>query len=111
MNRERIKLENAIVGCPGIAEGTVRFLRSVEDIPKITEENIIITNNNSPLYSIAFFKSKAIISEVGGSLCHLAIVCREMQKPCIMGVKNIFEILKEGSKIRLNTQKKELEIL
>jgi pyruvate,water dikinase len=64
----------------GIATGVVKIVTSVEDISKVKEEHIVVTNNNSPLFSQAFIRAAAIISEKGGTLCHLAIVARKLKK-------------------------------
>lgn len=100
--------EDASIACPGKVTGVVRFVRSLEDVSKINEGDIVITNNNSPLFSIAFMKSGGILSQVGGNLCHLAIVSREMNKPCLVGIENIFERINDGSRATLNATEKTL---
>jgi pyruvate,water dikinase len=96
-----VKLKG-IVACRGINEGIVKKVSSIEDVKKVREENIVVTNDNSPLFSLAFIKSKGIISEKGGMLCHLANISREMGKPCLLGVKNATKILKDGMNVILN---------
>ena len=102
---------NALVGCGGMVEGKIKFILSPEDAKNVVNGDIVITNDNSPLYSIAFLKAGGILSSVGGILCHLAIVSREMKKPCLMGIPNIFELVHDGQKIRLNASQCEIEVL
>lgn len=94
-----------IVASEGKVEGKVKLVTSMKDVGKVTNENIVVTNNNSPLFSLAFIKGKGIISERGGMLSHLAIVAREMKKPCLLGVKKATEILKDGMEIVLDCNK------
>lgn len=105
-----MRIESTI-GCDGEVTGKIKFIKNISDIKNVSSKDIIITNNNSPLYSLAFLKAQGIISCVGGSLCHLAIVSREMKKPCLMGVKDAFNLFTEGQTIRLNATNKEIEVL
>jgi pyruvate,water dikinase len=95
----------------GVATGVVKIVTSVEDIGKVKEEHIVVTNNNSPLFSQAFIRAAAIISEKGGTLCHLAIVARELKKPCVVGVENATKILKEGTIVKVDGYKGEIAII
>lgn len=102
---------NAIIGCGGIVEGTIKFVKSIEDVQKIKSGDIVVTNDNSPLYSIAFLRAEGILSSVGGQLCHLAIIAREMNKPCLMGITDLFKIVKDGERIKLDASKCEIEVI
>lgn len=97
-----MKILTGYVANPGKFTGKAKKISSPEGIEKIKEGDILITNNNSPLLSIAFMKASAIISEKGGSLCHLAIVARELNKPCIMGVLDALNQIPEGALIELD---------
>jgi len=94
----------------GIAIGKVKIVVSEEDVYQVKEEDIVVTNDNSPLFSLAFLKAAAIVSEKGGKLCHLAIVAREMGKPCVLNVKNATKILKDGMIIKVDGKKGEIYI-
>ncbi len=102
---------SGIVACKGKIEGRVIHLNNLEDVDRIDENSIIITSNNSPLYSLAFMKAGGIISEVGGELCHLAIISREMNKPCIMGVIEAKKKIPEGSIIKLDATNNKIEFI
>lgn len=97
-----------VVACLGIVKGKIKKVLTIDDVRKVNEEDIIVTNDNSPLFSLAFFKAKGIISEKGGLLSHLAIVAREMKKPCLLSVENATSILKEGDKVILDCNKGEV---
>ncbi|MBS3175403.1 pyruvate, water dikinase [Candidatus Woesearchaeota archaeon] len=53
-------------------------------------------------------KALGVITSRGGILSHAAIVCRELNKPCIVGVGNLINELKEGDYICLNADKGEI---
>ncbi|ORX64347.1 hypothetical protein BCR32DRAFT_287136 [Anaeromyces robustus] len=44
----------------------------------------------------------ASFAEVGGMLQHGALVCREFNKPCVIGIDNIREIIKDGEEIEVD---------
>jgi len=106
-----IKIFEGIVTNPGKHRGKVKIIRSLEDIEKINNEDIIVIKNNSPLFSLAFMKAAAIISETGGSLCHLAIVSRELNKPCILGVENALEVFREDMLVEIDAFKNKIIII
>ena len=57
--------------------------------------DILVTEMTDPLYMLAIEKAKAIVTDVGGLLCHAAITSREMKIPCIVGIKNITDKIHE----------------
>lgn len=95
----------------GKASGKVKLLKNPDDINKVGKDDIVVTNNNSPLFSAAFMKASGIISEKGGELCHLAIVAREMEKPCILNVENATEKLNEGINVKMDSSKDRIKTL
>ena len=56
-------------------------------------------------------KSSAIITEQGGILSHAAIISRELNKPCIVGVKNATKKLKNGQLIEVDADKGTIRII
>jgi len=89
----------------GTVLGKVKIVTTIKDVDKVEEKDIVVTNDNSPLFSLAFLKAIGIISEKGGMLCHLAIVARELKKPCILGVENATKVLKEGMLVEIDGTK------
>lgn len=53
--------------------------------------------------------AKAIITEGGGLLCHAAIVCREQQVPCLVGVRGLLKSVNDGQTVIINFKKGEIE--
>ncbi|OGF21219.1 hypothetical protein A2Y83_02285 [Candidatus Falkowbacteria bacterium RBG_13_39_14] len=56
-------------------------------------------------------KSLAVITDEGSILCHAAIICRELKKPCITGTKIATQILKDGDLIEVDAEKGFIKIL
>jgi pyruvate,water dikinase len=98
-------------GSPGIVEGTVRVCRTVKEIGELKEGEILVAPTTSPSWAPAFQKIKAAITDVGGVMCHAAIVCREYGLPAIVGTGSATSRLRTGQKIRVDGAKGEIEIL
>jgi len=70
--------------------------------------DILVTEMTDPLYMLAIEKAKAIVTDVGGLLCHAAITSREMKIPCIVNTKKATKVLKNNQKIIVNATKGEI---
>jgi len=81
---------------PGLATGKVKIVRSMEDITKIEEGDILVTVMTSPDLVPTMSKSAAIVTDLGGSTSHAAIVSREMGIPAIVGTENATKVLMDG---------------
>lgn len=87
---------------PGSASGTVRIVKTLEDLIKIQQGDILVTKMTSPDMVVTMNRCAAIITNEGGMTCHAAIVTREMGIPCIVGTGNGTEVLKDGETITVN---------
>jgi len=61
---------------------------------EVTEDSIIVIPHGGEAYHIPGMKCKAIITEMGNRLCHLAIVTREFGKVMVK-MPNALEELKD----------------
>lgn len=92
----------------GIANGKVKIILSPKECKKMKKGDILITEMTDPLYMPAIRKAKAIVTDIGGLLCHAAITAREMKIPCIVNTKRATNILKNNQKIIVNATKGEI---
>ena len=46
--------------------------------------------------------SGGIVLEVGGMLQHGALVSREFNKPCVVGIENAMQIIKDGEEVEVD---------
>jgi pyruvate,water dikinase len=79
----------------GRGEGPVRVLRS-PDPRKFTEGDVLVMAFADPGWTPLFPRAAAIVMEVGGTMCHAAVVARELGIPAVFGVKNATQLLKDG---------------
>lgn len=98
-------------GSPGVVEGVVRVCRTVKEINELQEGEILVAPTTSPSWAPAFQRIKATITDVGGVMCHAAIVCREYGLPAVVGTGSATSRLKTGQRIRVDGAKGEIEII
>ncbi len=65
---------------------------------EVTEDSIIVIPHGGEKYHVPGMKCKAIITEIGNRLCHLAIVTREQGKP-MLKLFNAIEALKDTKRV------------
>lgn len=87
---------------PGIASGRVKVVLKMEDITKVEEGDILVTTMTSPDLVPTMSKAAAIVTDLGGSTSHAAIVSREMGIPAIVGTGRATKILKDGQIITID---------
>ncbi|MBI2589821.1 phosphoenolpyruvate synthase [Candidatus Berkelbacteria bacterium] len=86
----------------GIAVGTVRVLKSSEEIDRVKEGDILVAEMTSPDYVPAMRRATAIVTDAGGRTSHAAIVSRELGIPAIVGTGTATHILHEGQTITVD---------
>ena len=89
-------LVDGLAASPGIASGKVIVVPTIKDIEKVKESCILVTKMTNPDWVPIMKKSKAIVTDEGGTTCHAAIVSRELGIPCIVGTENGTKKLKDG---------------
>jgi len=78
----------------GKVTGRVRVIMSTDEFHKMKSDDILVTTMTTPDFVILMQQAKAIVTDIGGLLCHAAIVSREIKTPCIIGTKFATQILK-----------------
>jgi len=68
------------------------------------EGKILVTSQTDPGWTIVFPFLKGVVVERGGMLSHAAIVARELNIPCIVGVERATDVIASGMNIKLNLQ-------
>jgi phosphohistidine swiveling domain-containing protein len=96
------------VAFPGMYEGTARVLQHIDDMKKVEPGDVLIISMTDPNYIPAMEKAGAFVTDMGGILCHAAIVAREMKKPCIIATKNATSVFKDGDKVIVDAEKGEV---
>ncbi|MFE1745500.1 glycerol-3-phosphate acyltransferase [Coleofasciculus sp. H7-2] len=105
------KLLQGIGASPGQVEGKVKVLRSLQAIPDIDRNTILVVPYTDSGWAALLSRVGGLIAEVGGRLSHGAIVAREYGIPAVMDIHNATQLLQDGQQVRIDGQKGTVEIL
>lgn len=99
------------VASPGNITGRVQCILNVSQIQQFEEGNILVAPFTNVNYLPIMKKAKAILTEVGGLTSHAAVVSRELDIPCIVGISQLLSILKDGDAVSVDAKSGVVKIL
>ncbi len=113
-NSENESVSGNIVGVPcsaGVYEAVAQFVGSPANLDSLQAGNILLSVFTDPDWICGLDKAGAIVTAMGGFLCHAAITARELKIPCVTGIG--FENLKliKDKKIKINGNTGEIIIV
>ncbi|HUM16349.1 MAG TPA: PEP/pyruvate-binding domain-containing protein [Candidatus Nitrosotalea sp.] len=85
----------------GVVSGTIRVLRSGDDVRPLLGE-IVVLPTMEPTLTPIFPLVGGLITEMGGLLSHAAILAREYGLPAVVGVQGATRRLHDGDRVELN---------
>lgn len=85
-----------------IISGIARVVKGVQDIGKVLDGDIIVTEMTDPDWVPVMKRAAGIVTNRGGRTCHAAIVSRELSIPAIIGTKIGTNVIKSGDTITLD---------
>lgn len=100
-----IKELRGSTACMGKTIGRVKIINLPEEMAKMEQGNILVSTATTPSIVIAMKKASAILTDEGGLTCHAAIVSRELNVPCVVGLKIATKFLKDGDIVEVNATK------
>ena len=80
----------------GQATGRVRVIHKWHEMKTFKKGEVLVVNNTNPAFVPYLHKAVAIVAAEGGVTVHAAIVSREMNIPCVIGVSDVTRLLKTG---------------
>jgi phosphoenolpyruvate synthase/pyruvate phosphate dikinase len=99
------------IGNKGVATGRAKVILGNLEFDKLKPGDVLVTTMTTPDFVILMQKSCAIVTDIGGMLCHAAIMSRELGKPCIIGTKHATKILKDGDLIEVDANRGIVKII
>jgi pyruvate,water dikinase len=95
---------------PGVIEGRVQVVRSLQDLSSLEANTVLIVPYTDAGWSPLLANAAGIVSEVGGRLSHGAILAREYQIPAVFDVAGVMQI-SNGQWVRVNGQEGTVELI
>lgn len=95
-------LTQGLAASPGIGSGVVKIIRNMDDLYKIKQGDVLVTQMTNPDMVVAMQRASAIVTDEGGITAHAAIVSREMGIPAVVGTENATSILEDGKEVTVD---------
>lgn len=86
----------------GVVEGIARVVKSVDEISRLRDGDILVCQVTNPTWSPIFRKIAAAVSDIGGSMSHAAIVAREYGLPAVVGTGTATRRIRDGQRVRVD---------
>jgi pyruvate,water dikinase len=93
-----------VTAFPGSCEAEARVVDRLQDIGAVEAGDVLVAPMTSPYHVPAMTIASAVVTDEGGILSHAAIVSRELEIPCIVGVTGATEAIPSGSRVRVDAQ-------
>ncbi|WP_445009999.1 phosphoenolpyruvate synthase [Vreelandella stevensii] len=85
-----------------IGRGAVKIVLSPDEMDKIQEGDILVTDMTDPDWEPIMKRASAIVTNRGGRTCHAAIIARELGIPAVVGCGDATTQLQEGSDVTVS---------
>ncbi len=98
-------LVSGLGSSPGTVSGEAKIIRKLDDLAKVAEGDVIVTEMTMPDMVPAMKRAVGIITDEGGMTSHAAIVSRELGVPAVVGTSDATGVLQDGQLITLNGER------
>lgn len=86
----------------GVAEGVVRVVTDLDAADDLDEGTVMVCRATDPSWASLFPLAEAVVTDVGSSMSHAAIVCRELGLPCVANTRTGTRDLRDGMRVRVD---------
>jgi len=97
---------------PGLARGRARIILNVaQEKNRLKPGDILVSSMTRPEFVPLMKRAGAVITQEGGITSHAAVISRELGIPCVLGVKNVLKIVKDGDWVEVDASRGTVKIL
>jgi len=106
-----VKELKGATACRGKAVGRAKIINVPADMEKMEYGDILVSSATGPSIVPAMKKAAAIITDIGGLTCHASIVSRELNIPCVVGLKVATKVVSDGDIVAVDADRAEIRKL
>jgi len=99
--RSPVLVEGRAIG-QKIGAGTVRVVLHSEDMHRVQEGDVLVTDMTDPDWEPVMKRAAAIVTNRGGRTCHAAIIARELGIPAVVGTGNATAVLNDARPVTIS---------
>jgi phosphohistidine swiveling domain-containing protein len=87
-----------------------RVIANFAQAPELKKGEILVTHHSDPGWTPLFMVASGVIVEVGGLICHAAMVARELGIPAVV-LKNATRLIPDGAEVELDADRGRVTII
>lgn len=91
-----------VAGSSGVVRATARLVLGLDDIDRLAPGEILVTYATAPPWTPAFAIAGGIVTDIGGTLSHCAVVAREYGIPAVVGTRVATATIQDGQLITVD---------
>ena len=85
-----------------IGKGVVRVLNSIDEMDKVQQGDVLVTDMTDPDWEPIMKRAAAIVTNRGGRTCHAAIIARELGIPAVVGCGNATDTIENNAEVTVS---------
>lgn len=85
-----------------IGAGKARVITSLNDMDKVAEGDVLVTDMTDPDWEPIMKRASAIVTNRGGRTCHAAIIARELGVPAVVGCGDATDKVADGREVTVS---------
>lgn len=93
---------SGIPACPGVVEGIARVIQERNELGTIQYGEILVADTTWTTWTPVFARIKGVVTNIGGTLSHSAIVAREYNVPAVLSTGDATKRIKTGQFLRVD---------
>jgi pyruvate,water dikinase len=93
---------SGIPACPGVVEGRARVIYDRNELGTIQYGEILVAETTWTTWTPVFARIKGVVTNIGGTLSHSAIVAREYNIPAVLSTGDATKRIKTGQFLRVD---------
>ena len=91
-----------VAASAGTRRGRVCLVRGAHEFSKLKPGEVLVCRSSNVSWLPLFTIAAAIVTDVGGSLSHAAVVAREFGVPAVVGCGVALSMLRDGQLVEVN---------
>lgn len=95
-------LLTGIAASGGVGSGPTHLVFNIDQALALETGSVLVTPMTNPDMVVAMTASSGIVTDVGGVICHAAIVSRELGLPCVVGTETATATLIAGQTVTVD---------
>ncbi len=98
-------LLSGIGASPGRVTGPVRIVHKLDQLDKVDDGDILVTEMTTPDMVPAMKRAAGIVTDEGGMTSHASIVSRELGVPAVVGTSTGTTVLEDGQRVTIDGER------